>query len=363
MKISDIRVVHIITTIERGGAENALLTLTQEQVKHGYQVTVMPLKGQLELKELLEDSGVKVDLLLIGSPILMQWWLLRKLDNEYSVVHSHLPRAEILVFASIRKSPYVVTRHNLEQFFPRAPKVVSAFLSRAVERRSKKVVAISTAVKDFLVSTKELVSPNICVVIHYGYRCKLDTADRRKVKKTNIIEPDNLIRLVTIGRLERQKNLILQLKAVRKLIDRNMNVHLTILGEGSERSSLEMTVRKLGLEHKVDIPGRTSDVFTYLTNSHLFLLTSFYEGFGLALLEAMDAGIPIVAPRNSSIPEVLGSAHPGLFESNSVEALVNNIIMIVKNKEIAYKVLECQMTQLKTFSVEQYFQKHEILYL
>jgi len=354
--------LHVITTIRRGGAENALLTLTRGQVKDGHEVTVLPLKDDPELRHLFEESGIKVDLSLLGRTVLVQWWLLKQLDGKFSIIHAHLPRSELLVWASITASPYVVTRHNAERFFPKSPRVVSALLSRTVVRRCKNVIAISEAVRSFLIQQNELANPENSVVIHYGYRCNFSTTQRSKFGKANLIYPNLPIRLMTIGRLEKQKNLILQLEVLQRLIKLNFDARLTILGEGCERQYLEREIRRLGLENRVDMPGRTSDVFTHLTSHGLFLLTSLYEGFGLVLLEAMDAGIPIIAANNSSIPEVLGPDHPGLFKSNSVDSLLETILSIVYDRVEITKFLDTQRVQLLRFTVHEYLKKHYSIY-
>ena len=70
-------VSHLITTVERGGAENQLLVLVKEQIASGWHVEVIPLKGPLELKSELDDLGAQLDLSLHNKPILAQIFILR----------------------------------------------------------------------------------------------------------------------------------------------------------------------------------------------------------------------------------------------------------------------------------------------
>ena len=113
------RIIHIITTIERGGAENAVATLAISQVRAGHNVSVFPLKGRKELLDYLSENGVRVLLGGLNASPLRQVLLLRKLYAENVIFHAHLPRAELLTRIALGAGNYVITRHNAETFFPR----------------------------------------------------------------------------------------------------------------------------------------------------------------------------------------------------------------------------------------------------
>ena len=72
------RIIHLITTIEFGGAENQLLVLAKNQIKQGFEVEVFYLKGEPELKTRFEQAGVKVNSLLVGQPFIFQSTKFRK---------------------------------------------------------------------------------------------------------------------------------------------------------------------------------------------------------------------------------------------------------------------------------------------
>ena len=102
------KVTHLITTIERGGAEKQLLTLASEQVQSGIKVEVIFLKGKPELKKEFEESGINVNKLLTGKNFLHQIFLLSKyLRKNPSPVHAHLPKSELLAAVVISKKYFV----------------------------------------------------------------------------------------------------------------------------------------------------------------------------------------------------------------------------------------------------------------
>jgi glycosyltransferase involved in cell wall biosynthesis len=102
-------------------------------------------------------------------------------------------------------------------------------------------------------------------------------------------------RLIALGRLSREKGFDLLIDAFARIADRHPDWSLTILGEGPERPRLEALVMTSRLQGRISLPGRVSDPTPHLAASHAFALPSRHEGFPNALLEAMAAGLPVVA--------------------------------------------------------------------
>ncbi len=331
----------MITTISRGGAEKQLLTLAAEQIKLGYNVSVIYLKGDPELKDEFEQVGVTVhhEVALV-SPAL-QPFLLKKFTSG-TVVHAHLPRAELICFFTPSKFRLIVSRHNSEAFFPKAPRFISNLLSNLVVLRAARVIAISEAVKDFLIHRGEVAKFGKISVIPYGYTRQSLNRPALELSKTSIQK------LGTISRLTEQKDIPTMLRAFLEILDHHPDCTLSIVGGGPLEYQLKELTDKLGLSERVFFLGRSSKVTEFLNEIDVFLLTSVYEGFGLVLLEAMDAGIPIVAANNSAIPEVLGSCFPGLCETGNYKDFAKKI---EKLEELDYRkiVLTQQYDRLEIF--------------
>jgi glycosyltransferase involved in cell wall biosynthesis len=107
--------------------------------------------------------------------------------------------------------------------------------------------------------------------------------------------PDARRRVVAMGRLHQQKGFDVLLRAFAKCRVDSPDWALTIIGEGEERSRLQALVSELALEESVEMLGRVKNPFVILRRADLFVLSSRYEGFPNALLEAMAAGAPVVA--------------------------------------------------------------------
>lgn len=350
----EIRVVHIITTLERGGAEKAVVALAREQVRKYAEVTLVPLKGRLELAEVCFQSGIKIDTSLMNRSPVRQIFLFKEIVNNFNLVHAHLPRAELLAAIVSKPKSFVVTRHNSEIFFPKGGRLFSVILSRWISNKSKVVITISNTVKSFLVTQGELGKKANCVVIHYGIDVKRSVEVERKIS--------NPIRMGSISRLVYQKNIPFLVELIALLKFDSRNVILEIVGEGQMRSEIIEKINASNLNDYVRLLGRTSHIEEFLSSLDIFILASRYEGFGLVLLEAISFGLPVMAPDIEIMREVLGDNHPGLYHPGDIEHCKEVFEKLVSNDEIRELCLRAQCNRLQLFSMNRYFHKHDEIY-
>jgi glycosyltransferase involved in cell wall biosynthesis len=111
--------------------------------------------------------------------------------------------------------------------------------------------------------------------------------------------------LLAVSRLTRQKGVDVAVAALRELPDDTV---LVVLGEGPERNELERLATELDVDGRAFLLGRVPDVAAWLERADVFVHPARWEGFGLAVLEAMLAGLPVVATDVSSLPELLGTS-------------------------------------------------------
>jgi glycosyltransferase involved in cell wall biosynthesis len=342
-------VLHVITTINRGGAENQLVVLVREQVKSGLDVTVVYLKGEPELEQEFLAAGATVLHNIANMKPIHQLIKLREISKAKEfLLHAHLPRAELLTRFAAGKNEYVVSRHNAEPFFPGAAPLLSSYLSRLVIRKAKHVIAISFAVSEFLIEKKEIRGNEKLSVVHYGYQPR--PGEDRITAKVGIGDGSGIC-IGTISRLTRQKDLPTLFSAFAQFLMDHPKSTLLLVGGGEEMNQLKNLARNLGIDENIEWVGRTSRIPEFLSRMDIFVLSSLYEGFGLVLLEAMDAGVPIIASNNSAIPEVLGEDFTGLVQTGDVDSFVTQMNEYTK-QSVREKVLRDQDVRLKTFSAE-----------
>jgi glycosyltransferase involved in cell wall biosynthesis len=345
------KVTHVITTIERGGAEKQLLTLVNEQVQSGIKVEVIFLKGKPELKKEFEEFGVEVNKLLVGKGFLKQISLLSKyLRKNPSPVHAHLPKSELLAAFVVPNKNFVFTRHNSEPFWPVGPRIISNLLSKFVCKKASQGIAISYAVKSYLVKRGEIPNDYTIDVVYYGFQKDSSTNSIGSNFITNLINNQSSnFKLGTIGRLVPQKDYPTLLNAFSNVLKRVPNVELYVVGEGYLQEDLIKLSKSLGINAKVHWLGKTEYINEFLSKIDLFVLPSNYEGFGLVLLEAMVAKKPIIAANNSAVPEVLGKTFKGLFSTGDVKALAKQINNVINDRNFSEQLVKSYSSQLNLF--------------
>ncbi len=343
-------VTHVITTLDRGGAERALLDLARTQINRGFRVEVIPLKGKNELYADFKNSGIRVvDSVLNQGPI-RQLKLLKSIlesrVNRNGVIHAHLPRAELVCRLALGDLEFVATRHNSESFWPSVPSIVSSWLSRYVVRNVT-LCAISNSVKEFVYTLREVPRENDVRVIYYNYaRARIQSTLNSKVTHRVLGES---IRIGAVARLANQKGLDLLISAIPLVLVQYPNLTLDILGDGPDRSKLINQTKKLGLSESVHFFPRREDPEVFIRELDLFVLPSRYEGLGRVLLEAMDMEVPIIASKVGAILEVLSLKHPGLVEPLNPIALASRIKEFIDSPTLVKQSLNIQRERLSHF--------------
>ena len=355
------KILHVITTIDRGGAENQLLVLAKKQGQMGHKVCILPLKGDFELQQEFIKNGANVNLSVLKSRFLIRKFLNYKLvvrSYKPDIVHAHLPQAEIFSSIKVRNYRLILSKHNAEKFAPKRSKILSLLLSRFTAYKSDSIIAISEAVKKFLIDSKEISNKQEINVIFYGF-------DDDIYQNESIFKPPmskNLLKVTTVGRLVRQKDHPTTLKAIQLCIMEGMNTELHVYGEGILRKELMELTSKLKITESVKWHGRTNNIKKVLLDSDVLVLSSIYEGFGLVLLEAIQANIPILAANSPAVMEVLGSNYLGLFEISNSEQL-GGLLKKVRGRDFSILLVNQLLNRKSIFDPNTMVEKMQKIYL
>jgi N-acetyl-alpha-D-glucosaminyl L-malate synthase BshA len=254
---------------------------------------------------------------------------LRGLGMTYDVIHAHyaLPQGLLGVFLKkIKKRPLVLTLHGSDvTLLGRNPltKPVLGF----VLRRADRVIAVSEFLRRealALGASEEKTRAIYAGVEPRPGMVKGVTAQGK--------------RILFIGALVRQKGADLLIRAFKKVAEKHEDAELLLVGDGGERRNLQGLSRALGV--RVQFRGYVDKIDGVLRRSALLVLPSREEGFGLVLLEAMAAGVPVVATRVGGIPEVVVSGENGLLVGKEdVDALAEAIIKVLEEQDLRARLV------------------------
>jgi glycosyltransferase involved in cell wall biosynthesis len=316
-------IAHVITTLNRGGAENHLLDLIERQVHDGCRVSAAYLRGDGYWTPRLSALGVRcvhLGLRWYGDPRPL-WRLSRLLRSEQPrVLHAHLPPAELYARAALgvmgkTGMRFIISKHNDSPFAGRASASGRA-LGRWVGRRADRVICISEAVRQRMLAER-IVTPPQSSVVHYG----IDSAPFAQVQSSEVAAlraawgaDSSTLVIGTVARMVTQKSLETLLDGYAAFRGHSRAPsRLVLVGRGPLEPMLRRRARVLGIEDECVWAGFHEDVPVVMNALDVFVLPSLYEGFGLVLLEAMAAGRPVIATKISAIPEVVEDGRTGVL--------------------------------------------------
>ncbi|HXH89324.1 MAG TPA: glycosyltransferase family 4 protein [Gaiellaceae bacterium] len=277
-----------------GGSERHLLTLLPALRSLGLDASFAGLDdldgwNPQPFYDELEQSGVPFARTTSGRR-------LRSAFRGADVVHTHLVHADLLGALLAGGGTLVSTKHNDDPFRARLP---FRFVERALTRRAARVICITDSLRRFNIERVGL-PPGKLEVVHYGM-----DAPPAAWAPNELELPEGKI-VAAVARLEPQKGLDLAVAAMA-----DIDATLVVLGVGPEQERLEALARAQSI--RLLLPGRVGDVAAVLRRADVLVHPARWEGFGLALLEAMLCSLPVVATRVSSIPEIVADGETGIL--------------------------------------------------
>jgi glycosyltransferase involved in cell wall biosynthesis len=231
------------------------------------------------------------------------------------------------------------------------PKLFSSVLSRLVLSKAAGGIAISRALKEYLIHNLEVSKHFPLEVVYYGYRKKQEPkvdAGVNLLKSCSLSV--NTFKIGIIGRLVPGKDYPTLFKALKLALVQEDKIKLLIVGDGTQKQYLRDLSKKMRIENNVVWLGKIDYISEFLSALDLFVFTSKGEGFGLVLLEAMKALKPILATNNSAIPEVLGEEYEGLFGTGNHVELAGKIIKAIKIKDYSTELVKSYLPQIEIFN-------------
>lgn len=271
----------------------------------------------------------------------------RKHDVVVGGVELHTTYLSV-VAACIAGTPIIVLSHTELLKWIKEDRLTTFHkpISRIVYNFAKRVLAVSKVVSHHLQS-KFGVPTNRLQVIYNPINI-----ERLKCLAAQPPEwlPNDKRILVALGRLSPEKGFDVLIRAIGQL---NLKkIHLIIMGEGALRSDLEKLVKDLCLEERIHLPGYIRNPYPILKRAAAFAFPSRYEGFGIALVEAMALGIPVVASRLPVLEEITLNGHCALLvDPENPEAFAKGLEQVLGDSNFSSHFVTNGRKRSKDFDI------------
>lgn len=360
-KDAKIRVLHIFDKIGMKGAPihggtRILLTWWHEFKDSDYEFNLCVLKPRSEGSDYLEQHGVYADYIDKNkfNPLIVLDLIKLIRNKKIKILHCHGYGAANYgrVAGFICRVPVIVHEHMIDANVPSYQKIADRVLSPL----TSKGVAISKAVKDFMVGSRFLNRDDISVVYNSIPNSTFDVyrgLDRNAIAEKRSISIDKKL-IGIVGRLNPIKGHKEFLESAKIVVNSFPNTNFLIIGEGELRSDLEEQVRYLEIEENVKFLGHCDDVLELIYLLDILAICSYSEGFSLAAIEGMALGKAIVSTAVGGIGEVLEHEKTALLvPAKDPGKFAHSIINLLSNDDLAKKLGQNAMATCKQkFSVD-----------
>jgi glycosyltransferase involved in cell wall biosynthesis len=345
-----LRIIQVIPSLQKGGAERLCLDIVRWLRKlPGLElllVTLDPINSYR--KEYPDIEPTVIDACVVPS-VLGKWkvnmasWEQVLDDFRPHVVHSHLFQAEVLTRYRLRAGVRYFThchdnmpqlkrlewneltsKHRLTEAFERS------YMLDRYRKCDNRFIAISPDTEAyFRENLPDSLARNITLLPN-----AIDCS-RFSARTASPPSPGGVVRLINIGSFVPKKNQAFLLGVLQKLRSDGMDAHLTLVGDGPLRHVVMDKAKEMNLEPFVHFPGNVDRVEELLWESHVYVHSATYEPFGLVLLEAMAAGLPVVALDGRGNRELIVDGQNGyLLNQGDEENFMKRISDIIHSSQI-----------------------------
>ncbi len=369
------KVLVTIPCLLTGGTEIQTLNLVRALVKGEHQVTTACYFEHTEnMVKLYEEAGSKVvlfskDGVRVGGVkgiifLLKNLWKI-KLSLRPDVVHVQYmaPGAiPIILLNLMGQKNIVATAHtNADVYGAKAMKLLK-FLQSHVLRAFTCITL--RAEKNFFGSCSLFDSSIRCIPAHTHYTIYnalpgyIQISDNKK-------ENNDIITIGVVSRLEHIKGMDLVVPAFAKVYEKNKNIRLLVVGDGSLRHQMEEDASRSHLCKIIEFAGmqQQRDLQSYYDKIDVLLMPSRSEGFGLTAIEGMARGCVLVASNTGGLPEVVREGYVGLLhQPESVDDLANKICSLIENPKLLEQMRSHLSDYVHQFTFERYADLFNDLY-
>jgi glycosyltransferase involved in cell wall biosynthesis len=362
------RILLVIDEASVGGGQRHVLWLAEGLVRDGYEIAIA-CERQGYLVDELRSIGIRHLPVDLGNhfsvkSLFRMIRLIREFDP--TVVHTHGGTAGVYGRSAARflNRTTVHTYHGIHYLHFEAgwKKRIYLFLEQFLLRWTDAIICVANSDLE-LALNHNLAERGRAFVIVNGINLRQFRAPDKRGKRQWGRKRGVTI-IGTVGRLHGQKGHRYLIQAVLEIVKQPEPVEFRIIGDGNLRSELELQVQTLGLQKVIRFLGSRTDIAAQLAQMDLFVLPSLWEGLPFVLLEAMAAGIPIIASEVDGVSEILEDGKDALLvPPRDPHSLAMAIVKLIHNKKEAIHLATNALHKIsERFDVKEMVRQTERVY-
>lgn len=341
-----------------GGAEIATYNIARALVQMGHEVHIITSLDKGLPCESAEAGFYIHRVKVIHKPILFAlsfsmpaFLAVKKIGPD--IVHAQaIPMGlYALLIKKLVKIPYLVYSHSeLHLSKTLKARILKTIVSKLALRNANAVIALTNNMEEDI---SRVYDGSILVIPNGVDLNRFDNLNRDSIRKKLGYETNERV-VLYLGNLRPEKGVKYLVESM-DMIPQAKRPRLLIVGDGSEKRELERTTQRLGLGKYINFAGKvpSQSVPEYMIASDVFVLPSLSEGFPLVILEAMAAGLPIVATRVCGIPEIIENGKNGLLvEPGYPKEIAEKILLLLESKELTAQIFKNNREKAKQYSWE-----------
>ncbi len=350
------KIAHLDTEISWRGGEQQILYLAEALKKAGDENLIIARPNSaLELR--MREGGFR------RFPV-SPWteWdffcalsIRRRLRKEgVDLLHTHTAHAAALGALAVMGTgiPLIASR-RVDFHLSRNP------LSRWKYLRAARILAVSSAIKEILI--QDGISPERIEVVYSGVDLERFKGEKKEIPDTRLL--GSRILIGQIAALSDQKDPLTFVRAMEFLAQKGFDFRAVMVGDGPLKMEVEREISRLNLKDRVFLLGFREDALQILRHLDVFVLSSRLEGLGTSVLDAMAAGIPVVATGVGGIPEMIETEISGLLVApQNPAALAEALERILSDSSLKQKLIKGGRDKVQFFSAEKMAQSTRAVY-
>lgn len=364
-KNKDKSILFLANSLGAGGAEQVLINLTKHLSDRGYRVKILCLHEQgIYFDTISKNVSVKV----LDLPYRIRWkeilHLKRVIASEKPTIvqcfHSN-PNRWGAFAARLARVPLIIT--NLQNCYY-SESLLSRLFNRFFFNFTTHAISCSNAVRNFHIYHKKYPASKI-TTIHNSVDLKhFPTKDTKSYLREELSLTDDTFLIGIVASMIPQKGHSYLLLAAKEVIREHPKAVFVLVGEGAMHNEIKAIIKSKNLENNVYLLGTRTDIPEVLSSLDLFVLPSIWEGFGVAILEAMASELPVIASRVDGIPEIVVEGETGLLvQPKDVNGLTEAMLYFLNNPEERKRMAKAgSRRSIEYFSMETMVDKYLELY-